>query len=79
MRSSLAACLLALPAVCFAALPLPSIELPKDGPVALLSSDYTGSNETARGSAMVQRPRMPLITGCVWTVAGLLFCLYGYR
>jgi len=53
MRSSLAACLLALPAVCFAALPLPSIELPKDGPVALLSSDYTGSNETARGSAMV--------------------------
>jgi hypothetical protein len=33
----------------------------------------------ARGSAMVQRPRMPLITGCVWTVAGLLFCLDGYR
>lgn len=53
MRSSLAATLLALPTLAFAALPLPTIELPKDGPVALLSSDYTGSNETARGGAMV--------------------------
>ncbi|MBN8984543.1 MAG: hypothetical protein J0H32_08775 [Rhizobiales bacterium] len=32
-----------------------------------------------RGSAMLQRPKMPLITGCIWTAAGLLFCLYGYR
>ena len=32
-----------------------------------------------RGSVMLQRPKMPLITGCIWTVAGLLFCLYGYR
>ena len=32
-----------------------------------------------RGSAMVQRPKMPLIAGAIWTVAGLLFCLYGYR
>jgi hypothetical protein len=32
-----------------------------------------------RGRAMVQRPQMPWIAGGVWTVAGLLFCLFGYR
>jgi|GEM_PF-3611166 len=32
----------------------------------------------ARGRAMVQRPRMPLIAGGAWTAAGLLFCLFGY-
>ncbi|HVT94049.1 MAG TPA: hypothetical protein VHD76_14485 [Bryobacteraceae bacterium] len=53
MRIKLAAAMLALPIAAFAELPLPSIEFPKDGPVALLSSDYSGSNETARGSAMV--------------------------
>jgi hypothetical protein len=41
----------ALPA--FAGLPLPNIYLPKDSPVALIGSDYTGSSETARGSATV--------------------------
>ncbi len=34
-------------------LPLASIDFPKDSPVALLSADYTGSNQTARGGAMV--------------------------
>src|SRR5258708_30503765 len=32
---------------------LPKIDLPKDSPVGVLSSDYEGSNETARGGAMV--------------------------
>ncbi len=40
-------------AVSGAGLPLPDIELPKDSPVALLSSDYSGSNEAARGGALV--------------------------
>lgn len=31
-----------------------------------------------RGRAMVQRPQMPLIAGGAWTIAGLLFCLFGY-
>ena len=33
--------------------PLPRIDLPPDSPVVLLSSDYSGSNELARGGAMV--------------------------
>ena len=36
-----------------AGLPLPNIELPKDSPVALMSSDYSGSSEAARGGALV--------------------------
>jgi hypothetical protein len=32
-----------------------------------------------RGSAMLQRRRMPLVTGVLWTVAGILFCIFGYR
>src|SRR5579871_3111401 len=32
---------------------LPKIDLPKDSPVAVLSSDYGDSNETARGGALV--------------------------
>jgi hypothetical protein len=32
---------------------LPNIDLPPDSPVVLLSADYGGSNETARGGAMV--------------------------
>jgi hypothetical protein len=31
-----------------------------------------------RGRVMVQRPQMPLIAGGAWTIAGLLFCLFGY-
>ncbi len=36
-----------------ATLPLPKIDFPADSPVALLASDYTGSTETTRGSALV--------------------------
>lgn len=36
-----------------AAAVLPRIDLPKDSPVAVLSSDYGDSNETARGGLMV--------------------------
>jgi hypothetical protein len=32
-----------------------------------------------RGQAFLQRPQMPLVTGILWTVAGFLFCLFGYR
>ena len=31
-----------------------------------------------RGRAMVRRPQMPWIAGGAWTIAGLLFCLFGY-
>lgn len=41
-------------------LPLPRIDFPGDSPVALLGSDYSGSNETARGSAMVMDLRAAL-------------------
>ena len=35
-----------------ATLPLPKIDFPADSPVALLASDYSGSTETTRGSAL---------------------------
>ena len=31
-----------------------------------------------RGQAFLQRPETP-VTGILWTVAGFLFCLFGYR
>ena len=33
----------------------------------------------ARGGAMVKRSRMPLVVGILWTTAGLLFCIFGFR
>ena len=44
--------LLPLNGVLFAAA-LPKIDFPSDSPVALLSADYTGSNEIARGGALL--------------------------
>jgi hypothetical protein len=41
----------------------------------LLAPQYVA----ARGSAMLQRPRMPLVAGTFWTLAGLLFCIFGFR
>jgi hypothetical protein len=32
-----------------------------------------------RGRTMLKRPRMPLFAGVFWTIAGLLFCIFGYR
>jgi hypothetical protein len=55
MRSSktgLQACFFILTGAAAAAV-LPKIDLPKDSPVAVLSTDYDGSNETARGGAMI--------------------------
>src|SRR5579884_3825967 len=55
MRSNLtgfgAACLLLAPLACGAI--LPRIDLPKDSPVAVLSSDPSGSSQTSRGGAVV--------------------------
>src|SRR5258708_2506020 len=51
-RTGLQACFFILTGVAAAAV-LPKIDLPKDSPVAVLSTDYDGSNETARGGAMI--------------------------
>src|SRR5271169_2886098 len=57
MRSSsalLASALFLAPCnIVLSAAVLPNIDLPSDSPVALLSADYGGSNETARGGAML--------------------------
>jgi hypothetical protein len=56
MRSSrlgIVACVLAGTTAIAAAAVFPKIDFPKDSPVGFLSSDYDGSNQTARGGAMV--------------------------
>src|SRR5258708_35802853 len=51
-RTGLQACFLLATGVAAAAVP-PKIDFPKDSPVGVIASDYDGSNETARGGAMV--------------------------
>lgn len=57
MSSNLRRCLVTFlaiaPVLAGGSLPLPKIDLPADSPVALLASDYSGSTETTRGSALV--------------------------
>ena len=53
MLSSKAALLAVLASAFASAGVLPKIDLPKDSPVALISSDYGDSSETARGGAML--------------------------
>jgi hypothetical protein len=53
MRSKLAPILALATAASGWAAVLPKIEFPRDAPVALLGADYEGSNETARGGALV--------------------------
>lgn len=53
MRSSKAFLIASISSVLACAAVLPRIDLPKDSPVAVISSDYGDSSETARGGAML--------------------------
>jgi hypothetical protein len=61
MRASFAIPALALCAALAAAGVLPRVDLPKDSPVSLLSSDPGGSTESVRGGASVVDVRVALI------------------